>query len=98
MVACGDRKVEEKLLCCWRTRTRPPTTQQLLEKAHKLQERSMQRFCLRTNATFEKPWVLHEAGYAFGKTRSWCPTGTAVRKRKAGTVTVHDPKAQEKKR
>jgi transposase len=41
--------------------------------------------------------VLHEAGYAFGKTRTWCPTGTAVRKRKAGTVTVHDPKAQEKK-
>ena len=42
--------------------------------------------------------VLHEAGYAFGKTRTWCPTGTAVRKRKAGTVTVQDPKAQEKKR
>ncbi len=41
--------------------------------------------------------VLHEAGYRFGKTRTWCPTGTAVRKRKAGTVTVQDPKAQEKK-
>jgi transposase len=41
--------------------------------------------------------VLHEAGYAFGKTRTWCPTGTAVRKRKAGTVRVQDPKAQEKK-
>jgi hypothetical protein len=41
--------------------------------------------------------VLHEAGYAFGRTRTWCPTGTAVRKRKAGTVTVQDPKAQEKK-
>jgi transposase len=42
--------------------------------------------------------TLHEAGYSFGKTRTWCPTGTAVRKRKAGTVTVHDPKMQEKKR
>ena len=42
--------------------------------------------------------VLHEAGSAFGKTGTWCPTGTAVRKRKAGTVTVQDPKAQEKKR
>ena len=41
--------------------------------------------------------VLHEAGYAFGKTRTWCPTGTALRKRKAGTVKVEDPQAQEKK-
>lgn len=41
--------------------------------------------------------VLHEAGFAFGKTRTWCPTGTALRKRKAGTVTVQDPAAPEKK-
>lgn len=41
--------------------------------------------------------VLHEAGYRFGKTRTWCPTGTAIRVRKAGTVTVTDPKAHEKK-
>lgn len=41
--------------------------------------------------------VLHEAGFAFGKTRTWCPTGTAIRKRKAGTVTVQDPAAPEKK-
>jgi len=41
--------------------------------------------------------TLHEAGYAFGKTRTWCPTGTALRKRKAGVVTVHDPAAPEKK-
>ncbi len=40
--------------------------------------------------------VLHEAGYRFGKTRTWCPTGTALRVRKAGTVTVQDPKAPEK--
>jgi transposase len=40
--------------------------------------------------------VLHEAGYRFGKTRTWCPTGTAIRVRKAGTVTVQDPKAPEK--
>lgn len=39
--------------------------------------------------------VLHEAGY--GKTRTWCPTGTAVRMHKAGTVTVQDPKAPRKK-
>ena len=41
--------------------------------------------------------VLLEAGYRFGKTRTWCPTGTAIRVRKAGTVQVQDPKAHEKK-
>lgn len=40
--------------------------------------------------------VLHEAGYHFGKTRTWCPTGTAVRKRHGGPVTVQDPKTGEK--
>lgn len=40
--------------------------------------------------------VLSEAGYVFGKTRTWCPTGTALRVRKAGTVKVEDPKAQKK--
>ena len=40
--------------------------------------------------------VVQEAGYRFGKTRTWCPTGTALRVRKAGTVTVQDPKAGEK--
>ena len=40
--------------------------------------------------------VLHEAGYRFGKTRTWCPTGTALRVRKAGRVTVTDPKTHEK--
>lgn len=40
--------------------------------------------------------VLHAAGYRFGKTRTWCPTGTAVRKRAEGTVTVQDPRAGEK--
>lgn len=40
--------------------------------------------------------VLHASGYAFGKTRLRCPTGTALRVRKAGPVRVEDPKAQEK--
>ena len=42
--------------------------------------------------------VLHEARYSSQRTRTWCPTGTAVRVRKAGIVTVHDPQAQEKQR
>ncbi len=35
--------------------------------------------------------VLREAGFVWNKDRSWCQTGTAVRKRKSGTVTVEDP-------
>lgn len=42
--------------------------------------------------------VLHTAGFVFGRSRTWCRTGTAVRVRKAGTVTVQDPQAQEKQR
>src|SRR5215208_5747807 len=41
--------------------------------------------------------VLHEAGVRWGKDRSWCTTGTAVRKRKSGTVQVTDPDAVAKK-
>jgi transposase len=41
--------------------------------------------------------VLHEAGYTYQRDRSWCPTGTAQRKRKRGTVEVHDPDAVGKK-
>jgi transposase len=41
--------------------------------------------------------VLHAGGFRWGKDRSWCATGTAVRKRKRGTVTVTDPEAAAKK-
>ena len=41
--------------------------------------------------------VLHEAGYAWQRDRSWCPTGQSVRQRKAGPVTVVDPDAEAKK-
>lgn len=41
--------------------------------------------------------VLHEAGYTYQQTRTWCPTGTALRKRKAGVVAVTDPDAEPKK-
>jgi transposase len=41
--------------------------------------------------------VLHAAGFTWGKDQSWCETGTAVRKRKSGTVTVIDPDAVAKK-
>ena len=41
--------------------------------------------------------ALHEAGYSFQRTRTWCPTGIAQRKRKAGVATVTDPDAVPKK-
>jgi transposase len=41
--------------------------------------------------------VLHEAGYSYQRTRTWCPTGTAQRLRKEGVVTVIDPDTQVKK-
>jgi transposase len=41
--------------------------------------------------------VLHEAGLSWQRDRSWCETGSALRKRKQGTVTLHDPDAQAKK-
>jgi transposase len=41
--------------------------------------------------------TLQHAGYSWQRTRTWCPTGTARRKRKAGVVTVVDPAAERKK-
>lgn len=41
--------------------------------------------------------VLHEAGSSYQRTRTWCPTGTAQRKRKAGVVRVTDPRTEEKR-
>lgn len=41
--------------------------------------------------------VLHESGYSYQQTRTWCHTGYAERKRKSGTVTVYDQETPEKK-
>jgi transposase len=41
--------------------------------------------------------VLHEAGSSYQRTRTWCPTGTAERKRKSGVVRVIDPQTEEKR-
>ena len=41
--------------------------------------------------------VLHEHGYSFQQTRTWCRTGSALRKRKSGTVTTYDEQTPEKK-
>lgn len=41
--------------------------------------------------------TLRHAGYTWQRMRTWCPTGTACRKRKTGVVTVTDPEAERKK-
>jgi transposase len=41
--------------------------------------------------------VLQDAGSSYQKTRTWCPTGTAQRKRKTGVVTVVDPQTEAKR-
>jgi len=41
--------------------------------------------------------VLQDAGSSYQRTRTWCPTGTAQRKRKAGVVTVVDPNTEVKR-
>src|SRR5919199_4617703 len=41
--------------------------------------------------------VLIEAGWSWQRSRSWCETGTAQRKRKQGIITVVDPDAEAKK-
>ena len=41
--------------------------------------------------------VLHESGHSYQRSRTWCPTGAALRKRKSGPVVVTDPDAEAKK-
>jgi transposase len=41
--------------------------------------------------------VLQEAGWSWQRTRTWCPTGHAVRLRKRGRVHLTDPDAEAKK-
>lgn len=41
--------------------------------------------------------VLEAAGASYQRTRTWCPTGTAQRQRKSGTVTVRDPDTEAKR-
>ena len=41
--------------------------------------------------------VLHEAGFTWQASRTWCETGKVKRKRKTGVVEVTDPDAEPKK-
>src|SRR6266542_2488521 len=50
-----------------------------------------------TDGTAERARIVADAGASYQKTRSWCPTGTAERKRKAGVARVVDPRTEEKR-
>jgi transposase len=49
-------------------------------------------------STYTIGQVLHASGYRWLAARSWCETGRAVRKRRAGTVKVTDPDSEAKKK
>lgn len=51
-------------------------------------ERTVRREGLSTIGATTIRRVLHDAGSSYQRSRTWCPTGTAVRQRKSGPVTV----------
>jgi transposase len=61
-------------------------------------ERALRRAALPQVSASTIRVVLHEAGYRFGKPRTWCPTGTAVRlaSATAGWSPFRTPKAGKK--
>jgi transposase len=60
-------------------------------------QRSVRRAGLPQVGTSTIRRVLQDAGSSYQRTRTWCPTGTAERKRKAGVVTVVDPDTERKR-
>src|SRR6476646_2795674 len=61
-------------------------------------QRTLRRSGLPRMGTSTIRRVLQDAGSAYQRTRTWCPTGMAQRKRKSGVVTVVDPKTEEKRK
>lgn len=62
-----------------------------------LQKHLQQKDGLSNISTYTIWKVLHEAGWSWQKSRSWCATGRVMRKRKVGSVVVEDPDTQAKK-
>jgi transposase len=60
-------------------------------------QRTLRRESFPTLGTSTIRRVLQDAGSSYQRTRTWCPTGTAQRKRKAGVVTVVDPQTEVKR-
>lgn len=62
-----------------------------------LLQRALRHTGLPTIGTTTIRRVLGEAGSSYQRTRTWCPTGTALRKRKDGPVQVVDPRTEQKR-
>ena len=60
-------------------------------------ERTLRREAVPQVAASTIRRVLQDAGSSYQRTRTWCPTGTARRKRKTGVVTVVDPQTELKR-
>lgn len=60
-------------------------------------ERSLRREALPQVGATTIRRVLADAGSSYQQSRTWCPTGTAQRQRKAGVVTVTDPQTEQKR-
>jgi transposase len=60
-------------------------------------QRTLRRAGFRGVGTSTIRRVLQDAGSSYQRARTWCPTGTAQRKRKAGVVTVVDPNTEQKR-
>jgi transposase len=63
----------------------------------KLLQRALRRAGLPTIGATTIGRILHEEGYSVQRDRTWCDTGSALRKRKDGIYRVRDPHAQKKK-
>jgi transposase len=48
-------------------------------------------------STYTIRGALHEAGASYQRSRTWCPTGQALRRRKAGPAVATDPDSDAKK-
>jgi len=89
---------QQRILAEW---ARPPQREQdgsatwslsLLQKALRQAPDGLPRVSRFTIAR-----TLHEAGLSWQKSRTWCGTGAALRRRKSGLVRVSDPDAPAKK-
>jgi len=60
-------------------------------------QRSLRRAGLPRVGTSTIRRVLQDAGSSYQRARTWCPTGTAQRKRKSGVVIVVDPETERKR-
>ena len=60
-------------------------------------ERAVQREIFPAPSARTIAQILRDAGSSYQRTRTWCPTGTAERKRKDGVVRVVDPLTEQKR-